>query len=167
VPVAVKSLRLTPALVASIVTALVSWWLCYGIVASVTRSSARPAVSVQEPGPEVARAAGTAVTLGPALALHVRSTLIDRTATSAPVVPSRDRTPTRAPAIDPAASSNPAPAMSTPAAPPATPEPLPAAPAAPSQQSAPTPRPTITPAPKHAAAPDFDQSQPSGFDTSG
>jgi hypothetical protein len=151
----VSSLRLTPALVASIVAALLSWWVCYAIVASLTRSPARPAASVRQPGRTAARAAGTPLTLSPVSALHVRSTLLDR----APASP-------RPPAIDVAAPSPPAPAMSTPAAPAATPAPVPADPAPP-PQAAPKPRPTITAAPKKDAAPDFDESQPSGFDTSG
>jgi hypothetical protein len=160
----VTSLRLTPALVASIVAALVSWWICYAVVASVTRSSPRPAASVRQPGRTAASAAGTTVTLSPVSALHVRSTLLDRTPASQ-----------RAPAIRLAAPSTPAPAMSTPASPPATPTPVPADPtppatppqSAPAPQSARAPRPTITAAPKQAPAPDFDESQPSGFDTSG
>jgi hypothetical protein len=160
----VSSLRLTPALVASIVAALVSWWICFAVVASLTRSSARPAASVRQPDRTVGGAAGTTLTLSPVSALHVRSTLLDPTPASPPVVPSSHRTPTPATAIDMAASPNPAPAMSAPSVPP---EPPPLSAPTPPPQSAPAPRPTITPAPKHAPAPDFDQSQPSGFDTSG
>jgi hypothetical protein len=166
VPVAVSSLRLTPGLVASIVAALVSWWICFAVVASLTRSPARPAASVRQPGRTAAGAAGTTVTLSPVSALHVRSTLLDRTPARPPVVATSQRKPTEAAPIDMAARSNPAPATSTPAAPPATPAPLPADPAPP-PQSAPKPRPTITAAPKRDAAPDFDESQPSGFDTTG
>lgn len=162
-----NSLRLTPALVASIVTALVSCWICFAVVASATRSSARPAVSARQAGRKAAWAAGPTVTLSPVSALRMRSTLIDRTPASRRLVLRRHRTPAPAAAIDMAASPNTAPAMSTPAAPPATPAPVSDAPPAQSPRSAPTPRPTVTAAPKHAATPDFDQSQPSGFDTSG
>jgi 2-oxoglutarate dehydrogenase E2 component (dihydrolipoamide succinyltransferase) len=163
----VSSLRLTPALVASIVAALVSCWICFAIVANESRSSERPAVSVRQPDREAATAAGTAMMLSPVPALRVRSTLIAGTPVSPRVVPRRHRTRTRTATIDMAASPNPAPAMSTPVAPQETPAPAPAAPPAPPPRSAPTPAPTVTAAPKPAATPDFDQSQPSGFDTSG
>jgi hypothetical protein len=164
-PGALTSRRLTPALLATIVTAVLSFWICFAVVASVTRTSAGPTAAAHQARRELAGPVATTLALSPVPALRVRSALIQRTP-AAPRV-GRRKHRMRATATDIAASPEATPATNVPVAVTAPVETTRAEQPAPSPRPVPTPRPAPKPAPKQATAPDFDESQPSGFDTSG
>jgi outer membrane biosynthesis protein TonB len=160
VPGAVSSLRPTSAVLTAILVAAVSLWAGFAVVAGATRSSPGPAAPAQT-RPEVAP---PHLTLTAAPALRVRPALLERAPARATVLAAR---PAPAPAKSAHPSPAPATAMSAPASPPAAPEPSRTVQPSPSPRPAPKPQPTRTAAPSHPAGPDFDQSQPDGFDNSG
>ena len=155
-----SALRPTPVALGAVLAATVSLWVGFAVVAAVTRSAPRPAAAAQ-PTHEVAP---IRLTLTPAPALHVRPALLQGAPARA-TAPRASRATRRARA----ASPPPAAAMSAPESAPATPEPsLAVQPApAPAQRPAPKPRVTRTTAPSKPSTPDFDQSQPDGFDDAG
>jgi hypothetical protein len=158
----VSALRPTPVALGAVLAATVSLWVGFAVVAAVTRSAPRPAAASQ-PRHEVAP---IRLTLTPAPALHVRPALLQGAPARA-TAPRASRATRRARA----ASPPPAAAMSALASARAAPEPSPAvqpAPApAPAPRPAPKPRVTRTAAPSKPSTPDFDQSQPDGFDEAG
>jgi hypothetical protein len=157
----VSALRPTPVALGAVLAATVSLWVGFAVVAAVTRSAPRPAAAAQ-PTREVAP---IRLTLTPAPALHVRPALLQ----GAPAMATARRAP-RATRRARAASPPPAPTMTAPVSAPATPaapEPSRAVQPAPAPRPAPKPRVTRTTAPSKPSTPDFDQSQPDGFDDAG
>jgi hypothetical protein len=157
----VSALRPTPVALGAVLAATVSLWVGFAVVAAVTRSAPRPAAAAQPPH----EVAPIRLTLTPAPALHVRPALLQ----GAPARTTAPRAP-RATRRARAASPPPAAAMTAPVSAPATPaapEPSRAVQPAPAPRPAPKPRVTRTTAPSKPSTPDFDQSQPDGFDDAG
>jgi hypothetical protein len=162
----VSSQRPQRVLLWAIPVAVLSLWVSFAVVAGATRNSPRSAAHAQ-PAQPMGEAAPIGLALSPAPALRVRSAVL---AASAPQATGRRAQHThraRARATEPPAPAAPAAAMSAPEAPAATPAPTNAVQPTPSPRPAAKPRPTITAEPKRPSRPDFDQSQPDGFDTSG
>jgi outer membrane biosynthesis protein TonB len=157
---AVTAPRPTPALLGAILAAIVSLWAGFAVVAGVTGTSTRPTVSREPSRLEAAPAAPVGLALSAVPALRLRAAMLERSV-AAP-------TATSAPATPPA-TSDPAATTPTPSTPPTseTPQTPSAVQPSPSPRPAPKPQPTLTAEPKHTSSPDFDESAPSGFDTSG
>jgi hypothetical protein len=155
----VSSVRPGSALLWAILVAGVSMWISFAIVASATRISPRPAVPARA-RPE---AAPIGLALSAAPALRLRATLREHSAASPTALSAQPA---------PAAPSAPAPAPAsarTPSAAPAAPKKPTTVPQAPSSSPRPTagPQTRRTPEPRRSPPPDFDESAPAGFDTSG
>ena len=137
----------------AVVAAVVSFWVCFDLVAAATRSAPTPVIGVR---PERATArTSVRVGLHPLPAVRVRAAVLLGPARTAPVQPAPATT---APAPPTPTAPQPAPAT-TASAPPTT--------AAPPQPVA-TPRPKPSVAPSHPASKfDDDGSNPNGFDSTG
>jgi hypothetical protein len=166
--------RPSTAIVGAVIATVIALWLSYAVAAGLMQGGRRASGAPQSPG---AAPVGLALTPVPELrmrpALHKRAAAARAIAQPAPppsaraaaqATPSKEGAPAQAP--PPAMSAPPAPATTTPApqspvnqAPAATPTPTP--------KIAPKPRPTLAAHPSKPARPDFDESSPSGFDTSG
>jgi hypothetical protein len=160
------------AIVGAVVATVIALWLSYAVAAGLMQSA--PPASGASQSPDTAPV-GLALTPVPELrmrpALHKRAAEARAVAQPAPPPPARAAAPAP-PAKERAPAQTPPPAMSAPPAPATTtPAPQPAvnqAPAtAPTPKPATKPRPTLTAHPSKPAQPDFDESSPSGFDTSG
>ena len=163
-PDAVSAQLTTRRLAVSIAAAVLSLWLGFAVAAGVDNPAPSPPASA----PAGHEAAPTRLVLRTAPALRVRPALLEHAA-AAPTAPrAAMREPTAPPkTTEPQTpTSVPEPRVATPPA--ATPQPTPTT-VQPVRSSppAPKPRPTTVTAPKQPAKPDFDESAPGGFDTSG
>jgi hypothetical protein len=158
--------RRAPAPLGVVLAAVISFWVCFGLVAATTRSASRPEIT-----PQLRRAATHArahVGLHQLSALRVRAAVLRGAATIAPAPPATTAT---APAPPATTAPQPAPATTAPQPAPATtaPQPAPAT-------TAPQPQPVVQPRPqpkpsgarkRPPAAFDDVGSNPSSFDSSG
>jgi hypothetical protein len=162
------------AIVGAVVATVLALWLSYAVAAGLMQGAPGPSGAPQSLG-----AAPVGLTLTPVPELRMRPALHKRAAEARaiaqPAPPRSVRAATSArPAKEGAPAQAPPPAMSAPPAPatttPAPQSPVTQAPAAtptPTPKVAPKPRPTLAAHPIKPARPDFDESAPSGFDTSG
>jgi outer membrane biosynthesis protein TonB len=143
------------------VAALVSFWVCFDLVAAATRTA--PTIAPATHRTRATTRTSVRVGLHPVPALRVRAAVLRGPATTAPVQPAPTTT---APAPTTTAAPQPAPATTAPA-PPTTTAPAPPTTTTPPQPVA-TPRPKPSPARKQPASKfDDEGSNPNGFDSTG
>jgi hypothetical protein len=166
VPDAVSAPLTTRRLGVSIAAAVLSLWLGFAVAAGVDNPAPSPPASAQQAAP-------TRIGLRTAPALRVRPALLvpaAATATAtAPRAAMRAATPRPAPRPVSIAPRTPTSAPASPAVKPPAATRQPASAVQPARFSSPAPKPRPSPvaAPKKPSKPDFDESAPGGFDTSG
>jgi hypothetical protein len=154
------------AIVGAVLATVLALWLSYAVAAGLMQGTSGPSGSRQFLG-----AAPVGLTLTPVPELRMRPALHKRAAKARAIA-----RPARPPSARAAAQSPPArggapvrasaPAISAPPTP-ATTTPAPQSPVNQAPAATPKPQPPLAAHPSKPARPDFDESSPSGFDTSG